>query len=162
MKHDYTMPLNHRSLVTGRSGFAAARSDDREDTSSKVERSIAYMADHISQPLQVATLAAMANVSPSHFFLPCSRNGRGARPWIILRGCGCAMPDICWARLLQASRRWRRLWGMMIRFIFPAFSNPCIRFLRAGTVPPGPGWAGEHPCKLFPRKLLFGSKQKSL
>ncbi len=68
MKHDYTMPLNDRSLLAGRSGFAAALSDDREDTSSKVERSIAYMADHINQPLQVATLAAMANVSPSHFF----------------------------------------------------------------------------------------------
>ena len=26
------------------------------------------MSDHINQPLQVATLAAMANVSPSHFF----------------------------------------------------------------------------------------------
>ena len=33
-----------------------------------MERSIAYMADHINEPLQVATLAAMANVSPSHFF----------------------------------------------------------------------------------------------
>jgi len=68
MKYDYTMPLIDRSALTGRSAFAATLPDDREDTSSKVERSIAYMADHINQPLQVATLAAMANVSPSHFF----------------------------------------------------------------------------------------------
>jgi transcriptional regulator GlxA family with amidase domain len=34
----------------------------------KVERSIAYMEQHVNQPLQVATLAAQANVSPSHFF----------------------------------------------------------------------------------------------
>ena len=38
------------------------------DAVAKVERSIAYMAEHINQPLQVATLAALANVSPSHFF----------------------------------------------------------------------------------------------
>ena len=34
----------------------------------KVERSIAYMEQHVNQPLQVSTLAAQANVSPSHFF----------------------------------------------------------------------------------------------
>lgn len=34
----------------------------------KVERSIAYMEEHLNQPLQVATLAALANVSSSHFF----------------------------------------------------------------------------------------------
>lgn len=34
----------------------------------KVERSIAYMEEHFNQPLQVATLAALANVSSSHFF----------------------------------------------------------------------------------------------
>lgn len=34
----------------------------------KVERSINYMVEHVNQPLQVPTLAALANVSPSHFF----------------------------------------------------------------------------------------------
>lgn len=34
----------------------------------KIERSIAYMAQHVNQPLQVAELAAQANVSPSHYF----------------------------------------------------------------------------------------------
>jgi AraC-like DNA-binding protein len=34
----------------------------------KVEDSIAYMLRHLDEPLQVATLASRANVSPSHFF----------------------------------------------------------------------------------------------
>src|ERR1035437_4525499 len=32
------------------------------------EKSIAYMAQHLDKPLQVATLAALANISPSHLF----------------------------------------------------------------------------------------------
>jgi transcriptional regulator GlxA family with amidase domain len=41
----------------------------REDESArKVDRSIAYMAAHLNEPLQVSTLAALVNVSPSHFF----------------------------------------------------------------------------------------------
>ena len=34
----------------------------------KIEQSIAYMLRHLDEPLQVATLAAQANISPSHFF----------------------------------------------------------------------------------------------
>jgi transcriptional regulator GlxA family with amidase domain len=34
----------------------------------KIEQSIAYMLRHLDKPLQVGTLAAQANVSPSHFF----------------------------------------------------------------------------------------------
>jgi transcriptional regulator GlxA family with amidase domain len=34
----------------------------------RIERSVAYMSEHLDQPLQVATLAAHANISPSHFF----------------------------------------------------------------------------------------------
>jgi transcriptional regulator GlxA family with amidase domain len=34
----------------------------------KVEPCSAYMEKHVNQPLQVSTLAAQANVSPSHFF----------------------------------------------------------------------------------------------
>ena len=33
----------------------------------KVEQSISYMLQHLNQPLQVATLAAAVNVSPSHY-----------------------------------------------------------------------------------------------
>jgi AraC-like DNA-binding protein len=34
----------------------------------KIEQSITFMLRHLDEPLQVATLAARANVSPSHFF----------------------------------------------------------------------------------------------
>jgi transcriptional regulator GlxA family with amidase domain len=34
----------------------------------KIGRSIAYMIQHIDQPLQVAVLATQASVSPSHYF----------------------------------------------------------------------------------------------
>ena len=34
----------------------------------KIEQSIAYMLRHLDEPLQVATLAARAGISPSHFF----------------------------------------------------------------------------------------------
>jgi AraC-like DNA-binding protein len=34
----------------------------------KIEQSIAYMLQHLDEPLQVATLAAQANISVSHFF----------------------------------------------------------------------------------------------
>jgi len=38
------------------------------ETARKIEQSIAYMTQHLDQPLQVATLAAQANVSQSHYF----------------------------------------------------------------------------------------------
>jgi AraC-like DNA-binding protein len=38
------------------------------DPLQKVERSIHFMVANINRPLQVSTLAAQANVSPSHFF----------------------------------------------------------------------------------------------
>lgn len=34
----------------------------------KIGDSITYMVQHLSQPLQVATLAALVNISPSHYF----------------------------------------------------------------------------------------------
>lgn len=37
------------------------------DGAQKVEQSISYMLQHLNQPLQVATLAAAVNVSPSHY-----------------------------------------------------------------------------------------------
>jgi AraC-like DNA-binding protein len=38
------------------------------DTDRKIQLTIAYMREHVDQPLQVATLAARANISLSHFF----------------------------------------------------------------------------------------------
>jgi len=47
--------------------------DDREEACEseavrKIGQSISYMLGHLDEPLQVATLAARANISPSHFF----------------------------------------------------------------------------------------------
>src|SRR5579862_6436205 len=36
-------------------------------TARKIEQSISYMLEHLNQPLQVATLAAAVNFSPSHY-----------------------------------------------------------------------------------------------
>ena len=54
------------ALNPGRPTPAAARHD--LETGEKIEQTISYMMDHLDQPLQVATLAAMACVSPSHYF----------------------------------------------------------------------------------------------
>jgi AraC-like DNA-binding protein len=52
----------------------------------KIEQSIAYMLRHLYEPLQVATLAAQANISASHFFA------------LFKRRIGCAPID-CFIRL---------------------------------------------------------------
>jgi AraC family transcriptional regulator, arabinose operon regulatory protein len=38
-----------------------------QDAEGKIEQSIAYMNQHLNRPLQVATLAALAGMSPSHY-----------------------------------------------------------------------------------------------
>ncbi len=45
----------------------------------RIARSIAYMVEHLDQPLQVSTLAAQASVSPSHYFALFKRQ-TGAAP----------------------------------------------------------------------------------
>jgi len=52
----------------GENSASAARDADEPAAAKKIERSVAYMVRHLDKPLQVATLAAMANVSPSHYF----------------------------------------------------------------------------------------------
>jgi AraC-like DNA-binding protein len=48
------------------------QSDDFGDglfgNAERIEQSIEYMRQHLDQPLQVARLAALVNISPSHFF----------------------------------------------------------------------------------------------
>lgn len=46
----------------------APANPDQHASARKIERSIAYMIQHLDRPLQVSTLAATVNVSPSHFF----------------------------------------------------------------------------------------------
>ena len=47
----------------------AGLNDAVSNDARKIEQSIAYMMEHLDKPLQVATLAAAANVSASHFFV---------------------------------------------------------------------------------------------
>jgi len=50
-------------------GEAAVSSGCESAGARKIAQSIAYMQEHLNQPLQVATLAERACVSPSHFFV---------------------------------------------------------------------------------------------
>ena len=53
------------------SGLPARRNgsnvNGRSDVARKIEQSIAYMVQHLNQPLHVAALASAVNVSPSHY-----------------------------------------------------------------------------------------------
>jgi AraC family transcriptional regulator, arabinose operon regulatory protein len=60
--------VNALALGEVQTGGMAARTENCSECGRKIERSIAYMAQHLGQPLQVADLAAQANVSPSHYF----------------------------------------------------------------------------------------------
>jgi AraC-like DNA-binding protein len=45
-----------------------AENENGSEDVRKIERSIAYMTQHLNQPVRVAELAAQANVSSSHYF----------------------------------------------------------------------------------------------
>lgn len=49
-------------------GTAARESAEVPEIDRKVGQTIAYMLQHLNQHLEVATLAALVNISPSHFF----------------------------------------------------------------------------------------------
>ena len=50
-------------------GFSNGRAEHcGQEAAARIEESVAYMAQHLNRPLQVATLAAKVSVSPSHFF----------------------------------------------------------------------------------------------
>jgi AraC-like DNA-binding protein len=50
-------------------GGQAGQNGAKPEGARKIERSIAYMMQHLSQPLHVAKLAQTAHISPSHFFV---------------------------------------------------------------------------------------------
>jgi len=65
-------------LTNGRSAFDISdkrnvvgnrckRHNGESHVARKIEQSISYMLEHLAQPLQVATLAATVNFSPSHY-----------------------------------------------------------------------------------------------
>ena len=51
-----------------RMGEGLANGATVDVSAQKIDQSIAYMSEHLNQPLQVAELAALANVSASHYF----------------------------------------------------------------------------------------------
>src|SRR6516165_3310798 len=42
---------------------------DQDAEQARIQKSIAYMLDHLSERMQVSKLAALINVSPSYFFV---------------------------------------------------------------------------------------------
>jgi transcriptional regulator GlxA family with amidase domain len=50
-------------------GGSAAQEGGKPEGARKIQQSIAYMMQHLNQPLQVAKLAQTAHISPSHFFV---------------------------------------------------------------------------------------------
>jgi transcriptional regulator GlxA family with amidase domain len=56
------------SPANGHGSFSNSSRTGEKDAAGKIEGCINYMHAHIDQPMQVATLAALANISPSHFF----------------------------------------------------------------------------------------------
>ena len=64
-----TWARSHTNATPGPARHAPASARPDSESVEKIEQTINYMMDHLDQPLQVATLAAMACVSPSHYFV---------------------------------------------------------------------------------------------
>jgi transcriptional regulator GlxA family with amidase domain len=66
------LTLVHQGVAShpnaNRLDFFAGSTVEETGCERKIEASIAYMTQHLNQPLQVETLAAMVNISPSHYF----------------------------------------------------------------------------------------------
>jgi len=63
MSQDGPRPNNVTCLT-----FVKPAKDREMLASEKIEESIAYMTQNVNRPLQVSTLAALVNISPSHYF----------------------------------------------------------------------------------------------
>lgn len=61
------MQIFEKNRVNG-NGLNGVTLDADSDNAGRIGRSIAYMVEHLNEPLQVSTLAAQASVSTSHFF----------------------------------------------------------------------------------------------
>ena len=61
-------PMDGRRLSGVRVGRQSRRAANHvSHLARNIEQSISYMLRHVNQPLQVATLAAVVNISPSHY-----------------------------------------------------------------------------------------------
>jgi transcriptional regulator GlxA family with amidase domain len=61
--------MDDKTNCGGRNLSAGPETDHGNENVLRIEETVAYMQQHLDQPLQVATLAAKANFSPSHFFV---------------------------------------------------------------------------------------------
>jgi len=68
MRHSGLQRIETKTRVAARNSSADTVDYCGPEAVQRIEQTIAYMAQHLDQPLQVATLAAKANISPSHFF----------------------------------------------------------------------------------------------
>jgi transcriptional regulator GlxA family with amidase domain len=60
--------MQEESKGGGRNSSAGVAGCGEPEVVRRIEQSVVFMAQHLDRPLQVATLAAQANISPSHFF----------------------------------------------------------------------------------------------
>jgi AraC-like DNA-binding protein len=60
--------MEEEDSFAGRNHSAGAMEGCGSAAILRIERCVDYMVQHLDKPLQVATLAAQANISPSHFF----------------------------------------------------------------------------------------------
>jgi AraC-like DNA-binding protein len=61
--------LPPHDLRAGSSDRQVSESEAASEGARKVQQSIAYMMQHLDRPLQIARLAQVAHISPSHFFV---------------------------------------------------------------------------------------------
>jgi transcriptional regulator GlxA family with amidase domain len=61
-------PLFEPTKPANGNGSSRRTQSIASEIAERIGRSIAYMVEHLDEPLQVATLAAQASVSPSHYF----------------------------------------------------------------------------------------------
>jgi AraC-like DNA-binding protein len=67
-EHRNGFGANRTGVFAGPDRLNGFLQEGKNETTRKVELTLAYMAENLDKPLQVATLAAHANLSPSHFF----------------------------------------------------------------------------------------------
>jgi transcriptional regulator GlxA family with amidase domain len=60
--------MEETAKSTGRNYSTGSGADPGAGSALRIEQSLDYMAANLDRPLQVATLAALAGLSPSHFF----------------------------------------------------------------------------------------------
>ena len=101
----------------------------------RIDKSIEFMQSHLRERLTVATLAALVNLSRSHYTTLFCRvtSSVGATISAILTICGCSAPCNCSTPRTGPSSRSARGLGSPTSFISPAPSVKCTTIPRRNT-----------------------------